>query len=112
VSNLCTYQLRAGQLRAGRSRDRDILDLIGRTTVDVVDEFAKATQRRNCRITATLKSGGTAAAHRVVTLADIEHCMCDDRAVARIRCLHHRRVRGRARPRRSRRGRGARTNVR
>lgn len=62
----------------GRFRDRDILDLIGHTTVDVVDEFSEATPgRRNCRITATLKSGGTATAHRVVTLADIERGMSD-----------------------------------
>ena len=63
----------------GRFADRDILDLIGRTTVDVIDEFTGATPgRRNCRITATLKSGGSAAAHRVVTLADIERGMSDD----------------------------------
>jgi 2-methylcitrate dehydratase PrpD len=63
----------------GRFHDRDILDLIGRTTVDVVDEFTNATPgRRNCRITAMLKSGGAAAAHRVVTLADIERGMTDD----------------------------------
>ena len=62
----------------GRFADRDILDLIGRTTVDVVDEFTAATpDRRNCRITATLKSGGSAVAHRVVTLADIERGMSD-----------------------------------
>lgn len=62
----------------GRFADRDILDLIGRTTVDVIDEFTAATPgRRNCRITATLNSGGSAVAHRVVTLADIERGMSD-----------------------------------
>jgi 2-methylcitrate dehydratase len=62
----------------GRFTDRDILDLIGRTTVDVIDEFTTATPgRRNCRITATLNSGGSAVAHRVVTLADIERGMND-----------------------------------
>jgi 2-methylcitrate dehydratase len=61
-----------------RFTDRDILDLIGRTTVDVIDEFTAATPlRRNCRITATLNSGGSAVAHRVVTLADIERGMSD-----------------------------------
>lgn len=62
----------------GRFADRDVLDLIGRTTVDVIDEFTSATpERRNCRITATLQSGGTAVAHRMVTLADIERGMSD-----------------------------------
>ncbi|MBV9200591.1 MAG: MmgE/PrpD family protein, partial [Alphaproteobacteria bacterium] len=62
----------------GRFADRDILDLIGRTTVDVIDEFTAATPgRRNCRITAALRSGETAVAHRVVTLADIERGMSD-----------------------------------
>lgn len=62
----------------GRFADRDVLDLIGRTTVDVIDEFTAATpERRNCRITATLQSGGTAVAHRMVTLADIERGMSD-----------------------------------
>jgi 2-methylcitrate dehydratase len=66
----------------GRFADRDILDLIGRTVVDVVDEFTAATpDRRNCRITATLKSGGSAVAHRVVTLADIERGMSDQELV-------------------------------
>jgi len=62
----------------GRFADADILDLIGRTTVEVTDEFTAATPgRRNCRIIATLKSGASAVAHRVVTLADIERGMSD-----------------------------------
>lgn len=68
-----------GSFEKRRFSDPDILDLIGRTTVDVIDEFTGATpDRRNCRITATLKSGGTAVAHRVVTLADIERGMSDE----------------------------------
>lgn len=63
----------------GRFTDADILGLIGKTTVDVVDEFSRATPgRRNCRITATMRSAGTAVAHRVLTLADIERGMSDD----------------------------------
>jgi 2-methylcitrate dehydratase len=62
-----------------RFADRDILDLIGRTTVDVIDEFTAATPgRRNCRITAMLKSGRSAVAHRAVTLEDIERGMSED----------------------------------
>ena len=68
----------------GRFADRDILDLIECTGVDVSDEFTAATPgRRNCRITATLKSGEVVASHRVATLADIERGMSDQELAAK-----------------------------
>jgi 2-methylcitrate dehydratase len=62
----------------GRFADRDLLDLINRTKVDVVEEFTAATPgKRNCRITAVTTSGETIVAHKVITLADIERGMSD-----------------------------------
>lgn len=58
-----------------RFLDRDVLDLIRRTTVNVLDEFtAAAPAIRNCRITA-VSGGEEITAHRVVTLAEIERGM-------------------------------------
>lgn len=57
---------------ARRFLDRDVLDLIGRTTVNVLDDFtAQAPAIRNCRIVAT-SGGEEITAHRIVTLAEIE----------------------------------------
>lgn len=62
----------------GRFLDADILGLIARTEVEVLDEFTSAApSRRNCRIIATTASGGTVTVHRIVTLADIEKGMSD-----------------------------------
>lgn len=62
----------------GRFLDKDILDLIGKTEVEVIDPFTKeAPGRRNCRITATLLSGEAVVTHKVVTLAEIEKGMTD-----------------------------------
>lgn len=60
---------------AARFLDSDVLDLIGRTEVNVLDEFTSvAPAIRNCRITAT-SAGEEVSAHRVVTLAEIEKGM-------------------------------------
>lgn len=62
-----------------RFLDADILDLIGKTKVDVVEEFSAATpQVRNCRITATTKAGERIVAHEVTTLEDIKKGMPDE----------------------------------
>ena len=76
----------------GRFLDPDITGLIGRMTVDIVDEFTKAAPaQRNCRITATLADGTLRHAHQVVTLEQIERGMPDAELVAKFRRLtrHH-----------------------
>jgi 2-methylcitrate dehydratase len=61
-----------------RFRDDDLLGLIRRTEVEVLDEFTRATPaERNCRIVATTRAGKTVTAHRIVTLAEIEKGMSD-----------------------------------
>ncbi len=46
-----------------RYRDPDVLDLMGRSTIELNDEFAiLAPETRCCRITATRRGGGTAVA--------------------------------------------------
>ena len=62
-----------------RFRDQDVLDLIGRTKVEVLDEFTEATpEKRNCRIIATRKDGSSEEAHRLLTLDEIKKGMPDD----------------------------------
>ncbi len=57
----------------GRFLDGDVTGLIGRTEVDIVDEFdEQAPEVRNCRITANLADGRQAVAHGILTSADIE----------------------------------------
>jgi 2-methylcitrate dehydratase len=61
-----------------RFLDADILELIGRTEVEVLDAFTRATPaERNCRIVATTTTGETVTAHKIVTLAEIEKGMSD-----------------------------------
>jgi len=61
-----------------RFKAADVLDLIKRTKVEVIDTFTKAAPGvRNCRIIATLKDGGEAAAHVAWTAADIARGMSD-----------------------------------
>jgi 2-methylcitrate dehydratase len=56
-----------------RFADADVLDLIGRTSVDVSDEFSSAAPGvRNCRITAKMKDGSSKFAHLKLTIEDIE----------------------------------------
>lgn len=63
----------------GRFADEDVLGLIGRTDVRVLDEFTSATpEKRNCRIVATDKGGREVSAHRVLTLDQIKEGMSDD----------------------------------
>ncbi len=61
-----------------RFLDADVLGLIRRTEVEVLDAFTRATPaERNCRIHAVTKSGETVTAHKIVTLAEIEKGMSD-----------------------------------
>lgn len=72
-------ELTPDSFERGRFLDRDVLDLIGRTEVVVLDEFTKATPgERKCRITAKLDDGRSVATERVVTLAQIEQGMSDE----------------------------------
>ena len=63
---------------AERFKAPEVLDLIKRTKVDVTDEFTKAVPGvRNCRITATSKSGASHSVHLFWTTADIERGLTD-----------------------------------
>ncbi|MFN7882215.1 MAG: hypothetical protein ACK5PF_04265, partial [bacterium] len=56
-----------------RFLDADVLDLIGRTTVEISDAFtAEAPGIRHCRIEAIAKDGQEYVAHLKLTTADIE----------------------------------------
>ncbi len=62
----------------GRFLDQDVVDLIGKMTVEINPEFSKQTpQIRSCRITAVGQDGKEAVALRSITLADIEAGMPD-----------------------------------
>jgi len=69
-----------------RFRDADVLDLIGKSTVEVRDDFTGATPEiRNCRITATTADGDEVQAHRVVTLDEIKAGMPRDQLLDKFR---------------------------
>lgn len=69
-----------------RFLDADVLTLIGKTKVDVLDEFTRATPEiRNCRITAKTSDGKEIVAHRVVTLDEIKAGMPRDQLLAKFR---------------------------
>jgi len=59
-----------------RFLDDDIIDIIKRCEVTVLDEFSNATpQKRNCRIIATTEDAEKITAHRIVTLEEIKRGM-------------------------------------
>lgn len=61
-----------------RFKHPDVLGLIKRTTVEVLDDFTRqAPGVRNCRITATLADGSTEVGHLFWTRADIERGLSD-----------------------------------
>ena len=62
-----------------RFLDSDILGLIGRTEVEVLDEFNRATPAvRNCRIVARHRDGNVVVAHRATSLTEIERGLAED----------------------------------
>jgi 2-methylcitrate dehydratase len=78
VCTLIDGELSIHSFERERFLDADVLDLIGRTEVVVLDEFTRATPgERKCRITATLADGRTVSADHMVTLAQIEAGMSD-----------------------------------
>jgi 2-methylcitrate dehydratase len=63
----------------GRFADPDVLELIGAMTIEVADEFSRATPAvRNCRITARLDDGSDVVAHRRLSQAEIERGTPDE----------------------------------
>jgi 2-methylcitrate dehydratase len=63
---------------AERFKAADVLRLIGRTKVTVLDEFTRAAPGvRNCRMSASLSDGRTATAHLAWTQADIARGLSD-----------------------------------
>ena len=61
-----------------RFKAPEILDLIGRTKVEVLDEFTRAAPAiRNCRIEARARDGTRHVAHLAWTTADIERGLSD-----------------------------------
>lgn len=58
-------------MEEGRYKDRDVLDLMSRCTIELPDEFAEvAPEIRCCRLTATLKNGETRIAEYRRSLQD------------------------------------------
>ena len=69
-----------------RFLDRDVLDLIGRTTIEISDDFSAQTpQIRNCRIEATVSGGTSAIAHRTLSLEEIARGLPDETIEAKFR---------------------------
>ncbi len=58
-------------MEQGRYRDQDVLDMMGRCTIELPDEFADlAPETRCCRLTAKMKNGATVVAEHCRSLAD------------------------------------------
>ena len=73
----------------GRFLDADILDLIGRTDVEISDEFSSRTPAvRQCRLEATDGQGQVHVAHHTLTSADIEAGPTDDALSQKFRQLN------------------------
>ncbi len=71
-----------------RFADADVLDLIGRMEVVILDEFSAQTPAiRNCRLEATAKDGATHVAHHKLTSADIEAGPTDEELIGKFRML-------------------------
>lgn len=74
---------------AERFKDSDVLGLIQRTKVDVVDEFTKAAPGvRSCRLTATAPDGSTHTTQLSWTLDDIARGLSDDEIDAKFHALN------------------------
>lgn len=73
---------------AGRFADADVLDLIGRADIKVLDEFSGETPAvRNCRLEAVDRAGATHVAHHKLTAADIEAGPTDEELIDKFRML-------------------------
>lgn len=71
-----------------RFADADVLDLIGRMEVTVLDAFSQETPAvRNCRLEATATDGTVHVAHHKLTAEDIEAGPTDEELVGKFRML-------------------------
>jgi 2-methylcitrate dehydratase len=71
-------QISPESFNAERFKAADVLDLIGRTKVEVLDEFTRAAPGvRNCRLVATGRDGREHVAHLAWTAADIARGLSD-----------------------------------
>ena len=62
-----------------RFLDRDVLDLIERTTIAINDDYSTQTPEiRNCRIEATAANGASVVAHRTLSLEEIARGLPDE----------------------------------
>ena len=69
-----------------RFLDNDVLDLIGRTTIEISDEYSAQTPEiRNCHIEATAVDGTSVVAHRVLSLDEIARGLPDETIEAKFR---------------------------
>ena len=77
---------------ASRFLDADVLSLIGRTEIEVSDDYSRQTPGlRNCRIEATARDGSRVVAHRTLSQAQIELGIDDADLVAKFhRCAQPR----------------------
>ena len=72
-----------------RFKAPEVLDLIRRTKVEVVDEFTRAAPGvRNCRLEATAKDGARHVAHLKWTTVDIERGLTDAEIEAKFESLN------------------------
>lgn len=72
----------------GRFADADVLGLISRMEVEILDEFSsQAPAIRNCRLEAVDKGGKTHVAHHKLTAADIERGPTDEELLTKFRML-------------------------
>ena len=72
----------------GRFKDSDVLGLIGRMDVEILETFSKETPAvRNCRLEAVGNDGTTHEAHHKLTAADIETGPTDEELVGKFRML-------------------------
>lgn len=71
-----------------RFADADVLELIGRMDVEILDEFSNQSPAiRNCRLEAVAKDGSEFVAHHKLTAADIEAGPTDEELVGKFRML-------------------------
>ena len=69
-----------------RFLDADVIDIIERCEVEVLDDFSSATpEKRNCRITATTEAGEKVTAHRIVTLEEIKKGMPKEQVIEKFK---------------------------
>ena len=88
VCGLIDGTVTADSFTSKRFLDGDILDLIGRTSVEIDAEFSSQTPAtRNCRLIAETHAGDTLTAHLKWTAEDIARGPSDDMIVGKFRAV-------------------------